>query len=189
MSKRLFIAVELPADMVRELAAYVDRNAERWRGGRWVAPENLHITAGFLGDVEEADLEELTRRLAEAAAGCAPFELTFRGMELAPPARPPTMIWAVFDDQGGAFERLAGQLRQAAAELSPQMPGRKAGIAHVTLARFKNGVPGRSRPARLQLEPAAFTVRSCSLFESHLSSDGPTYFRLAELPLAAVSEE
>ena len=44
---RLFVALELPAPVKRELA----RLAAGLPGARWVAPEQFHLTLRFIGEV------------------------------------------------------------------------------------------------------------------------------------------
>lgn len=94
MSKiRTFIAVELSED-VREAAVLLADELRPAAGSlRWVAPENLHWTLQFLGDVEDADIPEVCRRVAEAAAALSSFRLSARGAGAFPhPGRPRT-IW------------------------------------------------------------------------------------------------
>ncbi len=60
MSKRLFVAIDLP-DSTRQLLADLDPHI---RGVRWTEPDQMHLTLGFFGDVPE-DLElELREKLS-----------------------------------------------------------------------------------------------------------------------------
>ena len=52
MSKRLFVAIDLPESM-RQLLAGLDPHI---RGMRWTDPAQIHLTLGFFGDVPE-DIE------------------------------------------------------------------------------------------------------------------------------------
>ncbi|PYL20822.1 MAG: hypothetical protein DMF44_14210, partial [Verrucomicrobia bacterium] len=49
MSKRLFVAIDLP-DSTRQLLADLDPHI---RGVRWTEPEQMHLTLGFFGDVPD----------------------------------------------------------------------------------------------------------------------------------------
>ncbi len=49
MSKRLFVAIDLP-DSTRQLLADLDPHI---RGVRWTEPDQMHLTLGFFGDVPE----------------------------------------------------------------------------------------------------------------------------------------
>ena len=52
MSKRLFVAIDLP-DSTRQLLADLDPHI---RGVRWTGTDQMHLTLGFFGDVPE-DIE------------------------------------------------------------------------------------------------------------------------------------
>ena len=49
---RAFLALRLPEEQRRQLAAHVEECARRAPGYRWVPAENLHLTLRFLGPVE-----------------------------------------------------------------------------------------------------------------------------------------
>src|SRR5439155_3164867 len=49
MSKRLFVAIDLP-ESTRQLVAGLDPHM---RGVRWTEPDQMHLTLGFFGDVPE----------------------------------------------------------------------------------------------------------------------------------------
>ena len=54
MSKRLFVAIDLP-NSTRQLLADLDPHI---RGVRWTEPDQMHLTLGFFGDVpEDVDLK------------------------------------------------------------------------------------------------------------------------------------
>ncbi len=65
---RLFVAVAIPVQ-VREAVtrAVEDLHALSPAGLRWADPERWHLTLAFFGEVQDARLDELTRRLARAA--------------------------------------------------------------------------------------------------------------------------
>ena len=49
MSKRLFVAIDLP-DSTRQLLVDLDPHI---RGVRWTVPDQMHLTLGFFGDVPD----------------------------------------------------------------------------------------------------------------------------------------
>ena len=69
---RLFTALALPEDLRSRLAAF--------RGGidgaRWVAPEDLHITLRFVGEIAEDRAENVVEALDDVRV--APFPVTLR---------------------------------------------------------------------------------------------------------------
>ena len=76
---RLFVALWPPPEAVAELGAAVSALREQAPGPRWTAPQQWHLTLTFLGEVSEADVPELSARLARAAARSPTLGLRFRG--------------------------------------------------------------------------------------------------------------
>ena len=70
---RLFIGLELPADMRRELDGLSKLLRERSCGGRFVPQENFHLTLQFLGETD--DLAGAVSAMREACRGIRPFRL------------------------------------------------------------------------------------------------------------------
>ena len=56
-SQRLFVAVELPESVSQHLS---ERQTDL-PGVRWTAPENLHLTIRFIGEVPRAQVQRSKR--------------------------------------------------------------------------------------------------------------------------------
>ncbi len=54
---RLFLALSLPEPLRERLAAL----CTGLPGARWVAPENLHLTLRFIGEVDGSQARDLAR--------------------------------------------------------------------------------------------------------------------------------
>ena len=61
---RLFVAISLPEDVRDELA----RLGHGLPGARWVAPENLHLTLRFIGEVDADEAHDIDAALAALPA-------------------------------------------------------------------------------------------------------------------------
>jgi 2'-5' RNA ligase len=63
---RVFIALDLPAILRGELQAVSLRLQRSLSGAplRWVAPESMHLTLQFLGDIDQAQLNEIELHFA-----------------------------------------------------------------------------------------------------------------------------
>jgi len=189
MKRRLFVAIALPEETKEAYLRQARRLAPAWLFARWTRPENLHLTACFLGDVEDGALPGLAAALGAAAAAARPFVLTPDRLELAPPGRrPPTMIWGAFAESV-EYARLAGEIRRAAGPSAPGMPSEKPSRPHVTLARFASGSrpEGSGRPEQPADRPRPFVAGGFSLIESRLASSGPTYVELKGFNFTASS--
>jgi len=94
---RAFFALALEPPIVAALAecrnAILDADPS-WRGEKWVADHNLHITAHFLGDVPEASLANVLDAARSALADVPAFHLAFGTIVAAPRQRAASMLWA-----------------------------------------------------------------------------------------------
>ena len=65
MSKRLFVAIDLP-ESTRQLLAELDPHI---RGVRWTEPDQMHLTLGFFGDIPEDVELNMRERLSAIEFG------------------------------------------------------------------------------------------------------------------------
>ena len=95
---RLFVAIDLPAFEKQRIATQLARAAEqRPLPVRWLAPETLHITLKFLGDVNDAMLPALESGLERAVAGVAAFDVDVHGFGAFPSSTRPSVFWVGVD--------------------------------------------------------------------------------------------
>lgn len=179
---RAFYAIEL-SDEVRNAARHIVdqlKNCEWSEHVRWTPLENLHLTIRFLGDVSEELLTQLNSSIKAQLADVAPFSIMFKEPRLFPHFKKPRVVAAIVP-HNDALNALANILESSAvaAGLEPETRQFKG---HLTLGRCK-----KTFPKRIKLESMPFSskqqVSTVALFQSQLSSEGPTYIRLAELTL------
>ena len=187
---RLFAAVD-PDPRVRAAAARAARAvASRLRDDagriRWVAPERLHVTLRFLGELAEADAEAV-RGVLRAPFETGAFTAEVSGLGCFPAAGPPRVVWLG-----------VGEGREGMAALKNELDGRLASVGHpaetrplrvhLTLGRMK-GWPARSRPAVARalsgVRPDAppWAVDRVILYESRQTQAGARYHLLESTPL------
>lgn len=180
MAKRLFIAIQLSDELRDIFSRYKEKYPEL--DARWTAPEKLHITAYFCGDVDETNIPEVQEKLNQLRI--KPLELSFKEILFAPPHRPPRMIWAQFENNP-EFTELTRKIYETIKEfLDPKesRPPNHNPIPHVTLARFKN--PEITEGIQLE-QPTVdvLKVKSYDLMESKLSPEGSKYIVLQSYAL------
>jgi RNA 2',3'-cyclic 3'-phosphodiesterase len=188
MSLRLFVALEPPAPVRRQLkllAAELRRAAGRAaRDVRWVLPEQIHLTLQFLGNAPEERLADVQRAVAEAAALARPLSLLVRGAGGFPNARRPRVLWAGVE---GEVEALGGLARDLGARLARLgfPPEERPFSPHLTLGRARDGAPGLAGAlASLQdRELGSWRAGEVTLFRSHLSTAGARHEPLLRAPL------
>lgn len=190
---RLFVAVELPAELRDGLRALIDELREEIRGARWVRPEGIHLTLRFLGETQESSLPSLSRELKRAALGAtAPFEITVGGLGVFPERGRPRVLWVGLDEPGGHLERLHARIAEAVASagVTDSKKESRPFRPHLTLARMTEGGPPRgwveaieTRQGRAVLQPGSFGVTSVCMMQSLLRPAGAEYRKLEEYPL------
>jgi 2'-5' RNA ligase len=154
---------------------------------KWVAPENLHWTLQFLGDVDERDIPEVCQAVATAALECEPFDIEARGAGAFPSADRPRTLWIGAGE--GAREM---SLLHAAVERRLKKRGYRGEerrfVPHITLGRAGRKGQPRSLAGELAelagYDAGSMLVDEVTVYSSQLGPDGPTYDVLARAPLA-----
>ncbi|MGH9738080.1 MAG: RNA 2',3'-cyclic phosphodiesterase, partial [Candidatus Acidiferrales bacterium] len=93
---RLFVALDLPADVRRNVAEVIEQLKPKCREARWVRPESMHLTLKFIGHaVADGDIDKLGELRAALATvrSNEPIELHFRGVGFFPNERRPRVVW------------------------------------------------------------------------------------------------
>ena len=182
---RLFIGIETGADVAQGGARLIDDLRVRARVMSpdakitWVAPERLHVTVRFIGQVDDA-LALTIQRALEPPFEVAPFSLIIRGVGAFPPRGRPKVIWAGVADGHDAIVAIE---RAVAARLLPIVgPAEEREYRpHLTLARVREAGRLRARELLAGLDEhhvGSARVEAVTLFESRLSPKGPAYVPL-----------
>jgi 2'-5' RNA ligase len=180
---RLFIGLDLPSEVVRNLEALLERLRPQARI-QWSPPANLHITTKFIGEWPEERLEELKAALS-AVPSRPPIQVQIRRVGFFPNPHSPRVFWCGIEAPGLA--ELAADTDRATAALGIEIEKREYS-PHLTLARIKeklNLQPLRETVAALpSLEFGSFPAASFYLYQSKLRPTGSVYTKLAEFPLS-----
>ena len=175
---RLFVAVELPADLRRRIG----RISTGVRDARWVAEENLHLTLRFIGEVEEYRLEDIVGALD--AVESPDFPLTLAGAGHFESRRRVRNLW-IGTEKSPELAALAERIDHALVRDGLAPEGRKFS-PHVTVARLK-GAPAPAvadwLAANTLFKAFPFLITRFVLFASYLGRGGPTYEIVEAYPL------
>ena len=177
MTLRLFVAAELPGEVVETLVEW----RPRADGLRPVAPEALHVTLAFLGAREEGDVALIAPVLERVARPVDGLSLE-RALWL--PKRRPRVLAVELGDADGALGALQAELAAGLQEAIGWQPERRPFLAHVTVARVRSG--GGGHPPAADDPPALrpFGAPALTLFRSLLSPRGARYEPLTRIKLA-----
>jgi 2'-5' RNA ligase len=180
---RLFVAADPPPTTL----ALVNQHTEAWRerlgAGRWVPPENRHVTVTFLGRVWPRLRGWVGERLTEATSRVRPFESGLTSFGVFPGRSRARVLWVGLDDRSGGWQALAREVSEALAdEFEPE---KRAFTPHLTVARFDPPIPFRDHQEALDepLDTPRFRVGQIVLYRSHLQRPAPRYEPLERFPL------
>jgi 2'-5' RNA ligase len=186
-SIRAFVAILIDDTTRAALAAEIDRLRAAAPRVAWVAAANLHFTLKFLGQVDPALVEPLTRRLQAALHDAPAFDLDLAGLGAFPTAARPRVVWvgvvAGHAPMRGIAERVETALEpmgfaRASRPFSP----------HLTLGRVRD--PRRDDRLAALIDHDAgrsfgsFRVHAASLMRSVLSPRGSQYSEINTVSLS-----
>lgn len=183
---RLFVALPLPGRARDAVAAL----ATQWRPlgwpVRWVAPESLHLTLRFLGEVAPGAMPAIRNAVEDSARGTGAIELVPRAVEFHPSGPGARVLWLALEAVP-ALELLAHRLEQGlASHASRELEGPFR--PHITLARVARDarVPGSAvRLVAAAAVPDAFLAQQAVLYQSELGNGPPRYLEQHTVPLEA----
>lgn len=186
MGHRIFIAINLPEDVKKQLSLYQSKWPEL--PCRWTKKENIHITLVFLGYVKDEELPEILEIAKEAASKNKPFSIDLKKICYGPTdKKPPRMIWAE-GEKSKNLAKLQIDLENALQGEIFNFKGEARAFApHITLGRLKSWefktLEPEERPEISEEISLSFEVNSIEIMESKLKPQGPDYFVLESLAL------
>lgn len=179
---RLFVGLPLPEDLRQRLAGL----GVGLPGARWVAPDNLHVTLRFIGEIDDGQAEDIDAALAAIRAPA--FDVTVGGVGCFDRGGKVHTVWAGVE-AGAAIGHLYEKVESAVVRAGFE-PERRKFKAHITLARLR-GTPahrvGDYILARQDFVGGRFTAEGFTLFRSHLGHAGAHYEALVDYPLDAMA--
>ncbi len=165
---RAFVAVELNEEVRGRIS---DLQAGLPAGMKPVESDNLHITLAFLGEIDEAKVENVKASLDAISA--LPFEASCRGVGVFPSMNFVRVVW-VGIHQGQEALRLLHMCTSSA--LAPLGFKKDEFSPHITIGRPKARVDVRAFVRRHEDDEfGTFLVDKLVLKKSTLTPEGPVY--------------
>jgi len=179
---RSFIAFDMQNEQVlNRLAAAQKLLVETGSDLRLVAPQNIHITTRFLGDISLGMVDKVYEAMKKVKF--TPFNIKLCGLGVFPSLNYPRVVWAGMTDG-------VEQLESIFTQLEPQI--RALGFAanaygfspHLTIARIRSGRNKQNLAElitkKVDFEFGIIRADCLRLKRSQLSPKGPTYSMLRE---------
>jgi 2'-5' RNA ligase len=193
---RLFVGIDIPDDIRRRIADFVEHVRPHAPDARWVKPDTYHITLKFIGEFKPERLDELKTALSAVAAPA--IDISFHGCGFFSPRSPKAFWSGVHANE--TLPSLACAVQDACAKLGIRVEDH-AYTPHLTLARTGSGRPqgsprDRNKPVMWNLRETVqrmfpqpdfgtMTAQAFFLYESKLSPQGAQYSKIARFPLGS----
>jgi 2'-5' RNA ligase len=189
MPLRTFIAVAASAEVRGAAVKLMNRLrvSPAAANVKWVAPENLHWTLQFLGDVDDRDIPEVCQAVAAAAGECTIFDIEARGAGAFPTVDRPRILWIGAGEGSREMTVLHAAVERRLKKRGYRGEERRF-VPHITLGRAgRKGQPQSLASELAELadyDAGSMLVDEVTAYSSQLGPDGPTYDVLARAPLA-----
>ena len=176
--QRIFVAIDLPQAVRRELAAI----SSDLPGARWVKEGQVHLTLRFIGEVEDGVFQDIREALTDIKSPV--FSLQLVGLGFFPPRKPPHILW-VGVEPVDPIVALRNRVESLLVQLGLEPEGRKFS-PHVTLARLRD-TPAvmytRYLADNAHFGSSEFRVDAFCLYSSILTRNGAIHQLEATYPL------
>lgn len=185
---RIFIALDIPAEIRARMIEYAERARRFSPEARWARTEGLHVTLKFIGETSEERVDQIRNALKSVTA--APFPVKFMNAGFFPNARSPRVFW-IGVDGGEGLVQLAAKIDDETSKLGFP-PEERAFHPHLTLART-GSAPGaqhqlKTLAALLESEPlpqfGTMTAKEFFMYRSQPQRGGSEYTKLEKFVLA-----
>ncbi|PSP71867.1 RNA 2',3'-cyclic phosphodiesterase [Halobacteriales archaeon QS_3_64_16] len=182
---RTFVSVD-PEGLGGEIEA-LQGNFEDISGLDFVAPENVHLTLFFLGDIGEDRLGAITDAIEEGVSesGVSPFRAAFDGLGVFPSREYIRVLWVGVSEGSEELTRLQERIEGRFTDLGFE-PDDHEFTPHATIARMRHAGGKERLQSKLdELDPTVGTrkIEEIHLTESTLTEEGPEYEAVERVPL------
>jgi 2'-5' RNA ligase len=184
---RTFIAVVVSPEIRQAARKAADVLRPASGDVKWVAPENLHWTLQFLGDVAAMETPAVCSAVLQAVCEVDAFELEVRGVGAFPGADRPRTLWLGAGAGAQSMVALQATIQKKLDRLGYRGESRRY-VPHLTLGRAGLNAPPRPLVRELaglaDFDGGTMFVDEVTVFSSQLRPEGPVYDVLAHAPLA-----
>src|SRR5215470_1623960 len=173
MSKRLFVAIDLP-DSTRQLLAGLDPDI---RGVRWTEPDQMHLTLGFFDDVTEDVELKLREKLSTVEFGA--FFLPVNGVGVFSSKGAPKIIWIGVGRAHPHLFQIHKRVQEAALAVGIE-PELRPWHPHITIARCRDVSAQALRKflqSNAEFDAGLIYVDAFHLYSSKLTPAGALHAR------------
>lgn len=185
MDLRLFIAIDIPEHIKKEIGELLDILKKYDADIKWIPPENIHLTLKFLGATPESLVAQIREVLLPLVSSYEPFYITIQSTGVFPSKKYPRIIWIGIVDSD-ILKELRDRI-EIAMSLLGFLREDKIFHPHLTLGRVRAQRGMISLMEELDLfhdkQFGSFRVDQVKLMKSELKQKGAEYRCLHTIPL------
>jgi len=182
---RTFIAIELPKNIKDSLSQLQAELKSSNADVKWVAPENIHLTLKFLGEIDDKKSEKIIQIIEEVAKGKNKFQVRISLLGAFPKIGSPRVIWVGIEAGDKETKEIAEELEEKIAKIG--VPKEKRPFSsHITIGRLRSPLKREilikylKEKSGLGGKILEFSADKITLFKSTLTPKGPIYEILKE---------
>ena len=181
---RSFVSIDLDDQQILSRVGSILSSLQAMGGDlKPVERENIHLTLKFLGNVSSSRLSEVETSLYQLAFPV--FSTEIKGAGAFPNLNHMTVIWVGVNEGWSQVEQIYEQVEKLLSPLGFRKENRPFS-PHITIARVRSSRKREEMANFLQHlndeSFGSFTVAKVRLKKSILSSSGPKYSTLLEIP-------
>jgi 2'-5' RNA ligase len=197
MTKRLFLAINLPNEIKSQIAELVLNlhKANKNKLIKWVEEDNFHLTLHFLGDVPEEKIPAINQALEPIVKTFPALNFSAKGGSASggklsnpigafPDLNNPKVIFLdMIELNDGQAIKLQKDIGKAIELLDFEIDSRPFRL-HLTLGRvkFKTSL----QIPNFRIHNSEFRIQSIDLMESNLTPQGPIYNMIKSYPFQKI---
>lgn len=188
---RTFVAVDVSPEVRTRTAQAIARLQAAEAKVTWIAPQRLHLTLNFLGDVNQLELPAVCQAVVTAVHDFPQFEYTVKGVGVFPSPDNPRTLWLGVEKGADELREVQAAIQQALSPLGFRPEARRY-RPHLTIGRVRGKREGLDQLSVLLAELGDYqagvvAVDEITVYSSDFSPaterDGPMYEALAGAPL------
>jgi 2'-5' RNA ligase len=184
---RTFIGVDIGKAIRDRALALQNTLAQASSEVKWVEPENLHVTLLFLGEVDDREIPDVCRVVAEEARQHAAFTMSVEKAGCFPNPRRPRILWVGVGAGQEELRSLHDALESPLLDLGCYRREERKYTPHITLGRVRSERPGDQLASALAKQASwrggEIEVKELLVLSSELTPKGPVYTILSRAPL------
>jgi len=181
---RIFIALEIPEKIKKEIEKIQNQLKNTGIKVRWVKPEIIHLTLVFLGEIAPNKIGNIERILSGVSTQISPVNLWLEKVDAFPSPTKAKIIYLSLKGELGKLNALALKIRKLLKKQKINFD-QKPFVPHLTLGRLKKPQDVSGLLSKIKILRQEFFVHHLKLIQSTLNPQGPVYKTLASFELKA----